>query len=511
MVPKYTDHIQRTSRVLRAGRLCVYLCVLIAAVLCCAQSARSDTDPAQALARDMESILRDPALDSAHLGVVIDSVTTGQRLFQLNGSKRFVPASNMKLFTSAAALIALTPEYRYETRLLTGGSLRSGILHGDLIIEGSGDPTISGYFNGGDPLHVFRQWTTRLKEMGVREIRGNLIIDNSAFTGQPYPAGWEIGDATNCFSAPRDAFTFNNNCIQLDITPGSGRERIRLVMEPVTGYVRLHNRLTQQPGPDPGMVGFEYTTPRTLLITGSIGTQGDTITRYVAVNHPAYFGGFVFKETLAADGIAVKGEITCARNCPKTIDIQDIRRKKTFKTTAVYRSPKLSEIIKVVNKLSNNLYAELLLFAIAKAAGDESAHAALATLRNAGIDTAGVSMADGSGLSRHNLVTPGAIVDLLKAMAHGPHASCYIESLPVMSVDGTLGSRLKGSVAEGRIRAKTGSMTHVRSLSGFVTTKNNEILAFSILSNNYDAAVQAVDTVVDRIILRLLDHPLAAQ
>jgi len=509
MVPKHPDHVQRTSPIPRSGRFCVYLCVLILAILSCTQSARSGTDPVQALAGDMESILRDPALACAHLGVVIDSVTTGRRLFELNGSKRFVPASNMKLFTSAAALIALTPEYRYETRLLTGGSLRSGILHGDLIIEGSGDPTISGYFNGGDPLHVFRQWTTRLKEMGVREIRGDLIIDNSAFTGQPYPTGWEIGDATNCFSAPRDAFTFNNNCIQLDITPGRGREGIRLVMEPVTGYVRLHNRLTQQPGPD--VVGFEYTTPRTLLITGSIGDQSDTITRYVAVNHPAYFGGFVFKETLAADGITVKGQIACARNCPKTVDIRDVRRKKVFRTAAVYRSPRLSEIIKVVNKLSNNLYAELLLFATGKAAGDESPNAVLTTLGNAGIDTAGVAMADGSGLSRHNLVTPRAIVDLLKAMAQGPYASCYIESLPVMSVDGTLGNRLTGSVAEGRIRAKTGSMTHVRSLSGFITAKNNEILAFSILSNNYDAAVQAVDTVVDRIILRLLDHPSAAQ
>lgn len=511
MVPKYPDRMQSTSGVPRSGRLCAYLCVLILAVLSCAQSAWSSTDPVQALAGDIQSILRDPALARAHLGVVIDSVTTGRRLFELNGSKRFVPASNMKLFTSAAALIALTPEYRYETRLLTGGSLRSGILHGDLLIEGSGDPTISGYFNGGDPLHVFRQWTTRLKEIGVREIRGDLIIDNSAFTGQPYPAGWEIGDATNCFSAGRDAFTFNNNCIQLDIAPGRGREGIRLVMEPVTGYVRLHNRLTQQPGPGPDMVGFAYTTPRTLLITGSIGDQSDTITRYVAVNHPAYFGGFVFKETLAADGIAVKGQIACARNCPKTVDIRDVRRNKTFKTATVYRSPKLSEIIKVVNKLSNNLYAELVLFATGKAAGDESPNAALAALSSAGIDTAGVAMADGSGLSRHNLVTPGAIVDLLKAMAQGPYASSFIESLPVMSVDGTLGNRLTGSVAEGRIRAKTGSMTHVRSLSGFVTTKNNEILAFSILSNNYDAAVEAVDTVVDRIVLRLLDHPLAAQ
>jgi D-alanyl-D-alanine carboxypeptidase/D-alanyl-D-alanine-endopeptidase (penicillin-binding protein 4) len=463
----------------------------------------------ETLEEDLTAILNDPALAEAHVGVVVDSLATGRRIFGYNAGKRFVPASNMKLFTTAAALFALSPDFRWETRLLTNGTVTSGVLNGDIIVEGSGDPTISGYFHDGDVLHVFRQWAAKLKEQGVREIGGDLMIDNSAFPDRPYGKGWDV-DPVNCFSAPRDAFTFNNNCIQLDITPsGKTGEGTRFVMEPVTDYIRVTSGLARRKDAGPDVVNLEYTTPRTLAVTGSIGSGTRMITRYVAVNHPAYFGGFVLRETLKAAGIVVKGDILCARNCPKTANIRARKGKREWTTAAVYRSPRLAEIIKVVNKLSNNLYAELLLLATGRAAGatgtEGSAAAALAALRRAGMDTSGVVMADGSGLSRHDLVTPDSVAQLLRIMAQGPHAHSFIESLPVMSVDGTLGLRLKGSRAAERVRAKTGTMTHVRGLSGYVTTVKGETLAFSLFSNNH-VATSAVDAATDRIILRLLDH-----
>lgn len=461
------------------------------------------------LNEDLAAILDDPALEAAHVGVVVDSLATGRRIFEYNAGKRFVPASNMKLFTTAAALLALSPDFRWETRLITDGTVTSGVLSGDIIVEGSGDPTISGYFHEGDVLHVFRRWAAKLKEQGVREIGGDLVIDNSAFPDKPYGKGWDV-DPVNCFSAPRDAFTFNNNCIQLDITP-SGRtgEAARIAMEPATDYVSLARGLTVRKNAGPDVVSLEYATPRTLSITGSIGPGTRMITRYVAVNHPAYFGGFVLRETLEAAGIAVKGDILCARNCPKTVDVRTRREKGKWTTVAVYHSPRLAEIVKVVNKLSNNLYAELLLLATGRAAGaagtEGSAAAALAALRRAGLNTSGVVMADGSGLSRHDLVTPDSVARLLRIMAQGPHARSFIDSLPVMSVDGTLGLRLKGSRAADRVRAKTGTMTHIRGLSGYVTTMKGERLVFSIFSNNH-VATSDVDTATDRIILRLLDH-----
>jgi D-alanyl-D-alanine carboxypeptidase/D-alanyl-D-alanine-endopeptidase (penicillin-binding protein 4) len=487
---------------------CLIVIIGLLSVLC-ALDLFAGAAAAGTLEEDITAILRDPGLESAHLGIVVESLTTGRRIFSYNAGKRFVPASNMKLFTTAAAILALSPDFRWETRLLMNGTVASGVLDGDIIVEGSGDPTISGYFHQGDVLHVFRQWATALKEQGVREIGGDLVIDNSAFPDKPYGKGWDI-DPVNCFSAPRDAFTFNNNCIQLDITPSDKTaEALRIAMEPVTEYVSLTRGLTRRRDAGPDIVNLEYTTPRTLSITGLIGPGTTTVTRYVAVNHPAYFGGFVLRETLQASGITVKGDILCARNCPKTVDIRTRKEKGTWRTAAVYRSVRLAEIIKVVNKLSNNLYAELLLFATGRATGatgtQASAEVALAALRRAGVDTSGVVMADGSGLSRHDLVTPDSVAQVLRIMAEGPHARTFIDSLPVMSVDGTLGARLQGSRAAERVRAKTGTMTHVRSLSGYVTTMKGERLAFSIFSNNH-VATSTVDTAVDRIILRLLDH-----
>ncbi len=466
-----------------------------------------------ALQNDLETILGDGALSSANVGIVVESLTTDRRLYEKNGRKRFIPASNMKLFTSAAALLALSPDFRFETGLFTAGSLDAGVLRGDLVIKASGDPTISGYFNGNNPLSVFQQWTSKLKEAGITEIRGNLVIDNSVYAGRPFGTGWEIDDITSCFSAPKDAFTFNNNCIQLEVTPG-GRsgDQARIVMEPVTDFVRLGNHVATHSGRGGDAVNFEYTSPRKLEVNGTVVPGSRTTTHYIPVHHPAHFGGFVFKETLASGGIIIKGDIVCARNCPRTAAIPVRKGHKPEKRVAVYQSPNLSEIIKVVNKISNNLYAELLLTAIGKTAGnasttEESIGIALAFLSNGGIDTSDITMADGSGLSRHNLVTPHSVIQLLKVMAKGPYSRQFTESLPAMSIDGTLKNRLKGSIATGRVRGKTGTMRHARGLSGYITARNNETLAFSILINNHSAPVSTIDDVINRIILRLLDYP----
>ncbi len=497
------------GRDLSLGPLLLLWPVLALLLYLCAPALPAQADTPGTLKKDLANILSDPELKAAHVGVVVDSLTTGQRIFGYNAEKRFVPASNMKLFTTAAALLVLSPDFRWETRLLMDGPVISGTLHGDIIVEGSGDPTISGYFHDGDVLHVFRQWADKLKERGVRQIAGDLVIDNSAFTGRPYGTGWDM-DTTSCFGAPRDAFTFNNNCIQLDITPPArAGEETLFAMEPATDYVRLVRDITSRKDAGVDTVNLEYTTQRTLSVTGSIGPGNRMITRYVAVNHPACFGGFVFRETLEATGITVEGDILCARNCPKTVDVRARREKGAWKIVSVYHSPRLAEIIKVVNKLSNNLYAELLLLATGRAAGATgtggSAAAALAVLRRAGVDTSSVIMVDGSGLSRHDLVTPDSVARLLTIMAEGPHSRCFIDSLPIMSVDGTLGVRLKGSRAAERIRAKTGTMTHIRGLSGYLTTMKGERLAFSIFSNNH-VTTPAVDAATDRIILRLLDY-----
>lgn len=491
----------------------VLLIALFMPAFACTAHSQADTGPGEALRRDLNAILDETALRPAHVGIVIESLSTGKRIYEHNGGKLFVPASNMKLFTSAAALLALTPDFRYETGLFTDGTVHSGVLRGNLIIRGSGDPTISGYFNDNNPLYVFQQWAVKLKEMGVGEVRGNIMIDNSIFSSPPYGAGWNTDDRVHCYSAPRDAFSFNNNCVQLDIIPaGKTGGSPKIIMEPDTRFIKIMNAATTGKGQTGETMSFEYTSPGVLRVNGTVAPSGTASTHYIAVRHPAHFGGYVFREALASKGITVKGDIVCARNCPVVAPPPVEKRGRPWRRIAVYRSPVLSEIIKVVNKLSNNLYAELVLLAAGKtqantAATQEAIAAALSVLRDAGIDTNGLTMTDGSGLSRYNLITPGSVVELLKVMANGPYAPQFIASLPAIGAEGTIKNRLKGSAAGGRVRAKTGTMVHVRNLSGYVTTNDNETLIFSILCNNHDAPVSAIDSAIDRIILRLLGRP----
>lgn len=485
--------------------------VLSVIIICLLSMLRPCQATAGDLARDLKAIISDPAVRSAKIGIVVGSMTTERSIFEHNPDRLLVPASNMKLVTSAAALIVLKPDYRYETRLVTNGSVRSGILRGDLIVEGSGDPTISGYFNENDPVYVFKDWTKRLAAMGISEIHGDLVIDNSAFPESPYGEGWNMDDANRCFCAPRDAFTFNNNCIQLEIIPSAQKQQgFQFVMEPVSDYIRLVNRLSSRKAAGRDTVRFNYTDPRTLQVLGSKRPGSAATIHYVPMRFPALFGGFVFKETLASGGIKITGNILCARNCPNTVDITQRKGSGRLSELAVYRSVRLSEIIKVVNKLSNNLYTEMLLFAIGRTPGStyttkNAAAIAFQALDKAGIDMSGAVMADGSGLSRYNLVSPRQLARLLKVMAGSPYSSHLYESLPIMSVDGTLSRRLKGSRASGLIRAKTGTIAGVRSLSGYMTTYNDEKLVFSIISNGHTSTA-AIDKVVDKIIMRLLDH-----
>ncbi len=487
--------------------LCVFIVYFFGTSHYCQAAGRGEKD----LARDLRAMVTDPTVRSAKIGVVVVSTTTGKNIFVYNPDRRLVPASNMKLLTSAAALFVLTPDFRYETRLTTNGGVSSGILNGDLIVESSGDPTISGYFNDNDPVCVFRDWAKRLQGMGIHEIRGDLVIDNSAFPEGPYGEGWDMDDTNRCFCAPRDAFTFNNNCIQLEIIPPVQKEQgFQFVMEPASDYVQLVNRLDSRTVTGRDTVRLDYTDPRTLEVRGSKRPGGAATIHYVPVRYPAQFGGFVLKETLASSGIQLTGDILCARNCPAIADIARRKNDRQLSTLAVYRSVRLSEIIKVVNKLSNNLYTEMLLFAIGRTSGHafttrNAAAIVLQALDKAGIDTTGVVMVDGSGLSRYNLISPRQLVRLLQVMAASPYSGYFYESLPIMSVDGTLSRRLKGSRASGLIRAKTGTMTGVRSLSGYMTTYNNENLIFSIISNDHPST-SAIDRVVDKIIMRLLDY-----
>jgi D-alanyl-D-alanine carboxypeptidase/D-alanyl-D-alanine-endopeptidase (penicillin-binding protein 4) len=459
------------------------------------------------LKASLARIVEDKAFHSAHIGISIISTKSGQSLFQHNAQKRFVSASNMKLFTSAAALLYLSPDFTYETKVLTDGTITGGTLKGNLVITASGDPTISGYFNKNNPTQVFEDWADTLMQKGIKTITGDIIVDNRYFNDNPLGAGWHWDDVDHCFSAPIDAFSFNNNCIAFTISPGTkANSPAKVEVEPKTAYIRVLPTITTGDKDSDVDMSAEYAgNGNAIILSGAIPLKHESVVKYIAVKNPAAFGAFVFKEILLSKGIEVKGKIYCTRGGCN--EVKDLDTSSANTLLAFYHSPKLSEILKVVNKLSNNLYTENLFLTIAKAKQKEgnAREAALVVrdiLTKAGVNLEGFYMADGSGLSRFNLITPQQTAQLLQIMASNPYVDPFFNSLAAPDTEGTLKNWSRWGTT-GNIRAKTGTMTHVRNLSGYVRTKDGELLAFSFLCNNQDIPKAVIDGLYNNILTKL--------
>ena len=460
------------------------------------------------LKRDLTELLKEDVLRSSHIGIEVKSMDRNEVLFSYNAGQRFIPASNVKLFTVAAGLAYLTPDFVYETKLMQHGVVESGVLKGDLIIVGSGDPTISGYFHDGNPTKVFEDWAETLKQSGIRSITGNIVIDNSFFRATPLGPGWSWDDELFCYSASNDAFSFNNNCVAVVVAPGnSAGDPVTVRLEPGPGdLVIVNNAKTgDQGGTDDISIRKDPCT-NTITISGGLPMNHPEYRVMVSVERPACYGGLIFKEILAQRGVSLHGRIDCGQQ-------DEISREVRGTTAAIYRSLRLSEIVKVINKKSNNFTAEQLFLTIGKIQKGEGSQAASAMaikeyMETTGMDTADLSIVDGSGLSRYNLVTPKDIVALLDYMAGSRYFGLFYDSLAIAGMDGTLKRRMQSPPLQGNLRGKTGSMNHVRNLSGYMTTGSGERLAFAILINNFSADPSLIEDIIERICLRLIKRSM---
>ncbi len=455
------------------------------------------------LRADLMELLREDVLKSSHIGIHVWSIDKKEVLFSHNAEKRFIPASNLKLFTAAAGLRYLMPDFTYETRLIRSGAVESGVLKGDLIIVGSGDPTISGYFHNGHPTKVFEDWAEILKRSGVRSVTGNIIIDSSFFQSTPLGPGWSWDDELFCYSARNSAFSFNNNCLSIMISAGNAvDDPVRVREEPGPGGFTIIN-LAKTVHPD----GIHDISVRKspcadiMAISGSLPLGHPELRLMVAIEKPSCYGGLVFKKTLAQRGVALHGQVDCeSQNTAPQEDKRII--------VATHRSPRLSEIIKFINKRSSNFAAEQLFLTIGNRQKGEGSQAASAAamkeyLEAINMDAGDLYIVDGSGLSRYNLATPQGIVTLLVRMTGDAHFGAFYESLAVAGTDGTLKARMQSPPLKGNLRGKTGSMNHVRNLSGYVTTHDGERLAFAILVNNFSVDPSLIEDIIERICLRL--------
>jgi len=458
------------------------------------------------LREELDYIFDDPEFQNAYWGVVIQSLSNGQYLYLRNENKGFMPASNMKIFTTATALAKLSPEYQFSTNLVSTGSIdENGILQGDIIIRGSGDPSITGRFHENNILAVFENWIDSLKQAGVKKITGDIIGDDDYFEDEKLGTGWEWDDQSDYYAAQISALSFNDNCMDIIFSPGDSLGAIaQYRLEPETGYVFINCEVvTVEPERETGIVFHRLPGTNQVTITGNISINRENKRDWFSVENPTLFSVYIFRELLERHDIEVTG---IARDIDELENYAYLDNEHHI--LARYTSPPLHEIIKAVNKVSQNLYAELLmrtLGAIYTGTGDTRSSIIVYKdfFSSIGINPNAIGVADGSGLSRRDLVTPKQVSTLLKAMWKHKYSNYFYESLPIAGIDGTIKNRMKKTAAANNVRAKTGYIGRVRCLSGYVSTKDGEDLVFSMLVNNYTVPTSMANNIQDLVCERL--------
>jgi serine-type D-Ala-D-Ala carboxypeptidase/endopeptidase (penicillin-binding protein 4) len=483
---------------------------IIAAALVLGLAVAEAADPSPArLRKAIDPIVARPEFASAFWGIEVRSLTSGRTLYERNAEKAFRPASNMKLVTTAAALDAFGPDARIRTTVETAGRLDTlGRILGDVYLVGRGDPNLSARVAPGRPAAAFEAMADGLASGGVRRIEGRVIGHEGAFTGDRRGPDWAWEDLAWGYGTEVSALSFADNQVEVTLKPG---ERVGdpAVLETVPRHgclvVSSSVTTTQAAPPGSGAPAEEDETVSLLREPGSNDARlagrvpvGGGWDGRLAVNDPALCAATVFAEVLEAKGIRVMaGASTSSAPLPPDTRV-----------LATHDSPSMTDIVRVVNKKSQNLHAEMLLRLVGlKVKGEGSAekgHEAVADLaKRLGVPDQGWALVDGSGLARTDLLTPRGLVALLAAMDRHPHAAAFRESLPIAGLDGTLEKRMKGTAAEGRVTAKTGTLRLANALAGYVTTVRGERLAFAIVVNNHAGkgreAVVAIDAVASAL------------
>jgi D-alanyl-D-alanine carboxypeptidase/D-alanyl-D-alanine-endopeptidase (penicillin-binding protein 4) len=459
--------------------------------------------PADGLAARLGAIF-DTGTVNALWAVKVVSLDTGAVLFERNPRLLVMPASTMKVVTLAVAADRLGWDARFTTRLETTGTVTDGVLTGDLIVTGGGDPTIG---EREDAPRVLDDWACRLATLGIRRVEGRLVGDDDAFPDQALGTGWAWDDLPFGFAAPTGALQYHESAAQVVITAGPRPDTPASIrLEPAgTDLVVTGQVWTTAPDVPALVYTSRRLSSRTLEVSGTVPRSDRDYVRNVAVDNPtrAFLGAF--RDALVRNGIAVTGE---------SVDVDDLAAKPPAIRTVLltHESPPLAEIAVRLMKTSQNLIAETLMTRIGLVSDTPDVDPMTAargayerTLAAWGVPADSIVVADGSGLSRYDLLTAEALVVVLTQMARDPrHAAPFEASLPIMGVDGTLERRQRNTVLEGRVRAKTGTISNVRALAGFLTTQGGERLAFAVVANNFKARGSVVDGVVDRALLEIL-------
>ena len=465
---------------------------------------------ASSLPQKIDELLATPAARNAFWGIRIVSLPNGKTLYEVNSDRLFVPASNTKLFTTSLALTRLGADFTFQTRVTAAGAPDSdGRIRGDLRLVGGGDPNLSAraipYHKGpitGDPLSAIHDLADQIAAHGVRRIEGNIVGDDSWYAWEPYPPGWSIDDPEYDYGAPVSALTINDNTITLTVRPGFREgEPAALTLNPPREYYTIDNRVRTVAAGGERHIRF-HRAPASfeLQLWGTIPLHDSGEDLALGMEDPALYAAQALRDDLESRGIVVVGRAVSDHFLGEAAGFELAKRV----------SAPLVEDLRITDKVSQNLHAELALRAVGKARRNEGSRAAgldemKLFLTEIGIEPDSYSLNDGSGLSRANLVSPAAVVTLLRYMDGSPFNAAWLSLLPVGGQDGTLDKRFAESPDAARIHAKTGSLAHTSALSGYAQRKDGSRLAFSILVNNFNGHTAEVRTLMDRICILMLE------
>jgi D-alanyl-D-alanine carboxypeptidase/D-alanyl-D-alanine-endopeptidase (penicillin-binding protein 4) len=431
-------------------------------------------------------------------GVEVRSLQSGERLFELNADKLMMPASNMKVVTLAATAETLGWDYRFTTSLETSATVQDGVLRGDLFVRGNGDPTINRRDNRA--AAVLNQWAESLRAAGIQEIAGRIVGDDQAFDDEGIGDGWSWDYLQFGYAAPVGALQINENVAQLMVVPGArAGEPAVVTLSPGAGFTLLNRATTGAEGSEDTIAYRRHLDSPILEISGSSPIGGRTATRNAAVLNPTMFFAQTLKDGLAERGIPVSGAAVDMDDVAAEFVGQSEQRRVLVST----QSPPLKDIAVVLMKVSQNLYAETLMKAIGTARGGlGTMNGGRSTVRSIlstwGVPNDAYVIADGSGLSRYNYLSPEMIASVLEHMYRDErHRESFVATMPIAGRDGTIATRMRKTRAEGNAVAKTGSIANVRSLSGYVRTRDNEMLVFSILANDFVIPSDMVNWIAD--------------
>jgi serine-type D-Ala-D-Ala carboxypeptidase/endopeptidase (penicillin-binding protein 4) len=463
-------------------------------------ASRPVADGRAMLRSSIDSAVDDPKFANAFWGILIVDPESGDTLYSRNAGKLFMPASNMKIITGSAALARLGPDYRYRTTFAARGTVRDSTLRGDLLVFGRGDPTVSDHMRK-DAMAPLREVADSLRAHGISRVTGRIVPAGDAFPGPTLGYGWDWDDLDYDYGAGVDELLFNEGFATI-IARGGRKPGAPVTVEtrPARRSPKVRVTATTVAAPAAGAPKLKPLIFRWdsigggALVEGTIAV-GDSTSDNVAFRVPDASYADALGEALADRGVRVEGRVF--RDTTLAGD-----------TLFATLSPPLREILPALEKPSQNQIAEVLFKTLAlEGTGVGSADSARKVVERQlaawGAKDGGYAIRDGSGLSRHDYVSPETLVRVLATIRGDTAFQVFYDALPIAGVDGTISNRMKGTPAEGNVHAKTGFVDKARSLSGYATTVDGRMLIFSALCNNWTVPTSEVEAVQNMIAARL--------